>query len=272
MAFLDNIKDRLGIGGGEEEGFDEELYGEDYDAYADNYDEFGSYDDNEYDRTSSSDDSAYGTVTTRTRRERAGSPARRSTTHPQLVSMDDLRNSTRIPDSLNRDPLPARRPNGFSRNSVGHASDYALSGSENDPIPSAGSSRSESSFRSSASRGFDGGAGASAGGEGGYDPYRVYEAGAATSHRPTRSVSVISPVAYNEVENVARMLRAGDAVVLSLRNTPSQLSKRILDFSFGVASALDATVDCIADKVFAITRVSGLDEDELARLRSQGVI
>ncbi|MBQ9001572.1 MAG: cell division protein SepF, partial [Eggerthellaceae bacterium] len=116
---------------------------------------------------------------------------------------------------------------------------------------------------------FETGSGAPAGG---YDPYRVYEAGSASSHRPSRSVSVISPVAYSEVENVARMLRAGDAVVLSLRNTPNQLSKRILDFSFGVASALDATVDCIADKVFAITRVSGLDDDELSRLRSQGVI
>ena len=92
------------------------------------------------------------------------------------------------------------------------------------------------------------------------------------SHKPTRNVIVLTPVAYDEVEHVARNLRAGDAVILSLRNTPSQLSKRILDFSFGVASALDATVDCISDKVFAITRVTALTDAELGRLRGQGVI
>ena len=165
-------------------------------------------------------------------------------------------------------------------NSVGRASDFALSGSEagsaaSSPSRSAGfnslfdeNTSTQAAATQSASTADAGVQAASSG----YDPYRVYEAGGATSHKPTRSISVISPVSYNEVENVARMLRAGDAVVLTLRNTPSQLSKRILDFSFGVASALDATVDCIADKVFAITRVSNLNEDELARLRNQGVI
>lgn len=105
-----------------------------------------------------------------------------------------------------------------------------------------------------------------------YDPYQAYEGAGAARHTPTRNVVVINPVAYGEVEEVARHLKAGDAVVLSLRNTPSQLSKRILDFSFGVASALDASVDCIADKVFAITRGSALSDAENLKLRGQGVI
>ena len=83
---------------------------------------------------------------------------------------------------------------------------------------------------------------------------------------------VIAPQAYAEVENVARTLKAGDAVVLSLHDTPNQLAKRILDFSFGVASALDARVDCIADKVFAITRPNALTETEIKTLRAKGVM
>ena len=48
------------------------------------------------------------------------------------------------------------------------------------------------------------------------------------------------------------------------------LSKRILDFSFGVSSALDAKVDCIADKVFVITRGKELTDEERTKLRNQG--
>ncbi len=279
MAFLDELKDRLGFGATEEE-FDEELYGEDYDEYAEEF-------ESDYDSADSSDDgyAAVNPVGTRSSSRRGRSSGRASAGRsggPQLVSIDDVRNTTRVPDSLQRDPLPPRRGDNNGRNSVGRASDFALSGSE------AGSGADTSATSSSRSAGLnslferDDAASTTARTSsesgignhpaGGYDPYRVYEAGGAMSHKPTRSISVISPVSYNEVENVARMLRAGDAVVLTLRNTPSQLSKRILDFSFGVASALDATVDCIADKVFAITRVSNLNEDELARLRNQGVI
>lgn len=74
------------------------------------------------------------------------------------------------------------------------------------------------------------------------------------------------------MERVAKQLKAGDAVVLALRNTPDNLAKRILDFSFGVASALDARVECIADKVFAVTRGPHLSEVERLALRNQGVL
>ena len=46
----------------------------------------------------------------------------------------------------------------------------------------------------------------------------------------------------------------------------------MLDFSFGVASALDASVDCIADQVFAITRTAPLSDQEIADLRTKGVM
>ena len=48
--------------------------------------------------------------------------------------------------------------------------------------------------------------------------------------------------------------------------------KRILDFSFGVASALDANVECVGNKVFALTRIDELTEAERSYLRTQGII
>lgn len=270
MAFLDDIKDRLGFGKTDDDDdaedygeFDEELYGQDFDPYAEDFDEHGS------DAGSEGGYSAFAPITTREsgsgRRSRSTSEGRSRSSHPALVSIDDVRNSTRVPESLNRDPLPPRR-NDTGRESVGHANNYIISGApDKEETPAPGSTGAIPKPASQVGMGTH-----PAGGS--YDPYQAYEAGYSSSHRPTRSISVISPTAYGEVENVARMLRAGDAVVLSLRNTPNQLSKRILDFSFGVASALDATVDCIADKVFAITRISNLTEDELARLRAQGVI
>lgn len=83
---------------------------------------------------------------------------------------------------------------------------------------------------------------------------------------------MLKPASYAEVERIAKALKAGDVVVLALRNTPDNLSKRILDFSFGVSSALDASVDCVADKVFVISRGAALTDAERMSLRGQGVL
>lgn len=111
-----------------------------------------------------------------------------------------------------------------------------------------------------------------ASGADGFDPYEAYAGAGAAKHSPTRSITVLKPASYGEVERIAKALKAGDAVVLALRNTPDNLAKRILDFSFGVSSALDASVDCVADKVFVITRGAALTDAEKTGLRNQGVL
>ena len=107
---------------------------------------------------------------------------------------------------------------------------------------------------------------------GSFDPYEAYAGSGTPAHNPSRAISVLKPASYGEVERVAKILKAGDVVVLALRNTPDQLAKRILDFSFGVSSALDARVEAVADKVFAITRGAALTEAERLALRNQGVL
>lgn len=90
--------------------------------------------------------------------------------------------------------------------------------------------------------------------------------------RATRILTVIKPESYADAERIAKILKAGDVAVLSLRSTPDALGKRILDFSFGVACALDARVECVSGHVFALTRGAGLTEGETNRLRDQGLM
>ncbi len=301
---LDGIKNKLGFA--KDDDYDE--YYDNYDDYSDDYDDSAAQDGGDADQDDSY--SSYAPVTTRTagtnRQRRTSYRAaaassfdaqRGAESHPRLVSMDDVRASTQVPDRLNRDPLPPRRSysSGFAtRNVVGHANDYARSGSESDlgygapaeDVPAASDSTSasrspgldslfsESSVPAKPASAVGVGVrpAASSGSSRSYDPYDAYEGAGASAHKPTRELRVLTPVSYGEVEEVARCLKAGDAVVLSLRNTQNQLAKRILDFAFGVASALDGSVDCAADKVFVITRGKGLSEQETMQLHNQGVL
>lgn len=86
-----------------------------------------------------------------------------------------------------------------------------------------------------------------------------------------RKLALIAPASYADAERVAQALKDRSAVVLDLSKARPDLVKRILDFSFGAASVVDANVECIADKVFSITVGAPITEGERVRLRSQGV-
>lgn len=88
----------------------------------------------------------------------------------------------------------------------------------------------------------------------------------------SREITLLQPIAYDDVASVAHSVRLGNIVVLSLRSTDSALAKRVLDFSFGVASALDAKVDCVADKTFVIVQGRDLSLEERHRLQKQGIL
>jgi cell division inhibitor SepF len=74
-------------------------------------------------------------------------------------------------------------------------------------------------------------------------------------------------MAYADAEQVAQELRRGVVVVLDIRPTRPELAKRILDFSFGVASALEGQVDRYIDRVYIFTRNSPLTDEERASIR-----
>lgn len=288
---LHGLKSRLGFSR-EEDDFSS------YDAAFDDYDDFDDdgyssrYDD-EYagygaDYDENAPVGAYRPVTTR---RESSSKFGRGDSSPNLVSIDDVKAHTQVPDTLMRDPLDSRSsarasranrttnrnligPSGPAPSSPAYTASLRESASRSEGLNSlyessegisnsAGSASSSSRSASSSNVNSD---------RSSYDPYEAYSSTTPASHAPARSLNVIKPVAYGDVERVAKALKAGDVVVLAMRSTPDDLSKRVLDFSFGVASALDANVECPGEKVFAIARGTGLSSDEKATLRNRGVL
>ena len=277
---LGGLKSKLGFGSKNQEPEYDDYYDEAYDDYADGYDAYGDYADDAY-------DDGYESYAPRV--ERAASQgsdpyrvtSRNRSTTPRLVSIEDVRANTRANASYDREPAsrhsgsaragsfdngrtmvdsslpPQMTPEGTAataaaatrRRSEGLDSLFSPTTEAADPIQVPASSSRPS-----------------------FDSYEAYSAASSLGHVAPRGVKVIKPMSYGDVEGVARALKAGDAVVLALGNTPDALSKRILDFSFGVASALDANVDAVADKVFSITKGSELTDAERFSLRNQGVL
>lgn len=97
-------------------------------------------------------------------------------------------------------------------------------------------------------------------------------ASASFSYAASREVTVIKPIRYQDVEAIAPAVKAGNVVAIVLRTTDAALAKRILDFSFGVAAALDARVECPAEKVFVLSVGKELTLDEKHQLRKQGAM
>lgn len=292
---LDGIKSKLGFADANQ-GYDEGYYDDQYGDYGDDYGEYGDYGPG-YDDAPESDAPAsrydpYAPVTTRpARASHARSSSRPGFTPAKLVSIDDVRAHTQVPESLTRDPLPPRRVSSAGLRSERTVVDATMPASANTPNARAAAasnrerseslnalftSTSDDALTSSPSAtapasSFTATATASPSSSA-FDPYDAYAGAGASKHNPSRSLTVLKPASYAEVERIAKALKAGDAVVLALRNTPDNLAKRILDFSFGVSSALDASVDCVADKVFVITRGAGLSDAERMNLRNQGVL
>ncbi len=88
----------------------------------------------------------------------------------------------------------------------------------------------------------------------------------------SRSLQVIRPVSYEDAEGVTRALKVGDVAVLVLTGVPEGLVHRMLDFSFGAASALDASVECVADRTFVLNRGEALSDAERLNLSTLGVL
>lgn len=342
------IKSKLGFGDNAQDGYADEYYDDygefdDYDSY-DGYDEYASddgYDDRGFSaRRGGASDSDLG-YTTRNSYDRPFNPRHAPQSYYtsddydrisngsygygrddslNLVSYNDSKFATPLPESLMRDPLPDRRPTpavssfaptgGIFDEQVAPAVDqpagntyqirdassaYASPSApasypevdavfaQADPASFAHSGIFAAQLAENAEQmtipGFQAANASAVAPEtvqfpaaGGFDPYAAYSAMDTGSYLTPRSVKVIEPLSYSDVEMVAKHLRAGDAVVLTLRSTTDELAKRMLDFSFGAASMVNASVDCIAPKVFAFAAGDSLDESELAVLRNQGII
>ena len=243
-GMLDDLKSRLGFER-EDDRYESED-SEDYDDY-DDYDEY-SYDEySGYDK----DDSVGGfkpIVSTPSRYGRGDST-------PNLVSIEDVKATTPFP-SLNDDSAASTDDGAQQR---GAGSQYVIDNTApapDSPAYRAAQRETQSRLESSV-------------------PTIEPMSSTSSGYYPTvgsRGLTVIKPIVYGDVEGVANAVRLGNAVVLAVGSTPVELSRRILDFSFGVASALGANVECPAAKVYVISRGGALTDDEKRRLRAQNIL
>lgn len=281
-SFFGDFKSRLGIGAR-----NEEVYEEDFEEYEDDYEDVQPTEgrDPYMDRS---------TVTTRTGRYSDASGL------PRLVSMDDARASAKnIP--YNRDSSYGRTSSirsygrtmvdsslpptmtaegtaavsGAANRRAGGGLDSLFGGSNSanaSGTSSAGASdkmksklNSSSSGSSSFSSSLSSGIGAK------NQSADILRDSMQLSMPGQRKLQVIKPTKYDDAEAVTSVLKTGDAAILSFGTLDRALMKRILDFSFGAASALDATVECIGNGVFAICRNVPLDDRERTDLHNIGI-
>jgi cell division inhibitor SepF len=261
---LGDIKSKLGFGRKDE--YDE--YYDDYDEYADDVDYGEDGYDESYMHTAGSSYDPYDSVTTRD----AGDRSRSGSSMPHLVSIDDVRARTSLP-TLPRDEEPRRSSSSSSFRTMVDSSLPPQMTPEGTAAASVAASKVHSARSEGLNSLFESTVPVSSEPSSSSSSSRITAAsfGSRVSSS-SRNIKIIAPVAFNDVESVSMALKVANPVVLNLVATPDALAKRVLDFSFGVASALDAKVDCIGNKVFAITRFSELSESERSWLQSQGIL
>lgn len=295
MGVLDGLKSRFGGNNNANNG-----------EYADDYDDYGRYDDgyDDYndqgadygygasdgyesdvapdygygtdDGYAGSDDQGYaydaGSNMSRGEddmRARAPRAPRAANQHAPLISSSDVRSSS----ALNQyDRQPTQRSSRAAYGSTASLDDRRT------PTAS-GSSRSAQSIQDArseleslkANAGIDSSTLSAASKESLRTTKRAYTT--PYESNVSRRMTTVVPTCYEDVAQVAQGYKGGSAVVLSLTKVDAALAKRLLDFSFGVASALDGTVSKLNARTFLIAREGvELEAAELDSLKSAGVI
>lgn len=274
-----DLKDKLGFGGGRSDRRDDYYDDPYYDDYADPEPAQGSYDSgydpdtygDPYDRLE------YTTRSTGSSRPVGSRSSRFSSA--QLVSSGDIRATTSaygVSDVAAKPtmelPSVPHRTEAEERESVSKiAEDFSIPASSYTDFVSPYKQSSSASASSSAGLDslFTPSASSSSSVSGLSDDAN---AGSAHGTSLAREIVVLKPTSYEDVSSIAQSVRAGKIVVLYLRQTDPALSKRVLDFSFGVASALTAQVDCLAKKTFVVLQGKELTLEEKHNLAKQGVL
>ena len=269
-----DLKDKLGFGG--DDYYDDPYY----DDYADPEPAQGPYDSG-YDPDTYGDPYDRLEYTTRSTGSSRSAGSRSSRfSSAQLVSSGDIRATTSaygVSDVAAKPtmelPSVSHRTEAEEKKSVSKiAEDFSIPASSYTDFVSP-YKQSSSASASSSSAGLDSlftpSTAPSGSVSGSSDGANV---GSAHGTSLAREIVVLKPASYEDASSIAQSVRAGKIVVLYLRQTDPALSKRVLDFSFGVASALTAQVDCLAEKTFVVLQGKELTLEEKHNLAKQGVL
>ncbi|WP_085830253.1 cell division protein SepF [Collinsella vaginalis] len=90
---------------------------------------------------------------------------------------------------------------------------------------------------------------------------------------PQLPAYVLRPESYDDVETVVRRVRTKQPVALVFAGVRTEVAKRVLDFSYGFACGLGATVREVGDRVFIVLPAGcEIKESDLAKLRQDGYL
>ena len=90
---------------------------------------------------------------------------------------------------------------------------------------------------------------------------------------PQLPAYVLRPESYDDVETVVRRVRTRQPVALVFVGVRTEIAKRVLDFSYGFACGLGASVKELGDRVFIVLpQGCEIKDSDLAKLRDDGYL
>ena len=240
MSFLDDIKSKIHLGG--QGGYDQG-YGQDgdygyYDGYDDGYNQGG----NGYGAAASGDgfytqDEPSNGLLGQTRRGEAESVAV-YTRSGQLVGDDSRHATTYNPPARSQESAGAYRPGAYDTPSSYAENTRARAAA---PVPPASETASYASSIINAT--------------------------------PQLPAYVLRPESYDDVETVVRRVRTKQPVALIFVGVRTEVAKRVLDFSYGFACGLGASVKEVGDRVFMVLPAGcEVKDSDLKKLRADGYL
>lgn len=85
-------------------------------------------------------------------------------------------------------------------------------------------------------------------------------------------VQIVEPKGFNDAQEVGDRLKDNVPVILNLQGIDKDLQRRLIDFSSGLAYALNATMARVADQVFLLTPSNvEVTDEEKERLEARGL-
>ena len=240
MGFLDEIKNKMHLGG--QQGYDQG-YGQDDDyGYDDGYDD--GYQNNGYSGASGegfyTQDEPRNGLLGQTRRGEAESVAV-YTRSGQLVGDDSRHATTYNPPSRSQETVAG----GYRPGAYDTPSSYAESTRARAAAPASAPSPSDASAYAN----------------------NIINA------TPQLPAYVLRPESYDDVETVVRRVRTKQPVALIFVGVRTEVAKRVLDFSYGFACGLGATVKEVGDRVFMVLPAGcEVKDSDLKKLRADGYL
>lgn len=88
---------------------------------------------------------------------------------------------------------------------------------------------------------------------------------------PSR-VHVVEPQGFNDAQEVGDRLKADQPVIINLQGLSRDLQRRLIDFSSGLAYAVEGSMSRVADQVFLLAPADvEVSDEEKERLSARGL-